>query len=88
MSHQFVSTCGFREMQTTRRGRGRRALSMNGPIARTQYVRYYLDATNPTGDGVLRDSPPEAAEVDCLLGRRRERRGVRQSRRVVRLGAA
>ena len=28
------------------------------PLARTQYVRYYLDATNPTGEGVLLDTPP------------------------------
>lgn len=31
------------------------------PIARTQYVRYYLDATDPSGDGTLLDSPPAQA---------------------------
>ena len=31
------------------------------PIARTQYVRYYLDATDPSGDGVLLDAPPAQA---------------------------
>ena len=31
------------------------------PIARTQYQRYYLDATDPSGDGVLLAEPPPQA---------------------------
>ena len=28
------------------------------PIARTTYVKYYLDATSPTGDGRMASKPP------------------------------
>lgn len=28
------------------------------PLARTRYVKYYLDATNPSGDGTLTSAPP------------------------------
>jgi hypothetical protein len=30
------------------------------PLARTQYVKYYLDATSPSGDGRLTATPPAA----------------------------
>ena len=33
------------------------------PIARTQYIRYYLDATDPVGDGVLSKTPPIVERV-------------------------